>query len=353
MIRKAIISLAIVLCTATAAAADGAKVTAMVPPGMGEVFMMSQGTSEMLRFIHSKYDSDVKRLEVLYNIPALRNQMDKSSILSRTENDAMTAKVQAIRNEYVSRLKIKIDKVNPFISPETSATGEIEFTYTATNNSDRIIADITYTPVIGKIEIQTPSKLVLDFIDRATLKVGLAPGKTMITTEKDPDRFSFVMGQMNKNDLAYVMKNVEKGLSLKIKDIHFANSIEYMDQSKLLTVEEAFPERLKDLVAVSSSEKRTADENLDKYRKAQKEFDAAKSTALLEFNREAGELKKSAVRYTSRADRKGRAVFKEVAPGDYYIYGSKDGRVVFQEISVRSSRLKVKAEELRKDPFKP
>jgi hypothetical protein len=265
----------------------------------------------------------------------------------------MTVKVQAIRNEYISRISIKIDKVNPFISPESSATGEIEFTYTATNNSDKIIADIIYTPVVGKMEIQSPSKLVLDFIDRSSLKAGLAPGKTMTTTEKDPDRFTFLIGQMNKNDLAYVRKNVEKELSLKIKDIHFTNSIEYMDQSKLLTVEEAFPARLKDLTAINSSEKKSAEEDLNKYKKAQEECDAAKSISLLEFNREAGELKKSAVRYTSKADKKGRAVFKEVAPGDYFIYGSKDGRVVFQEISVKNSRLKVKATELQKDPFKP
>jgi hypothetical protein len=353
MIRKAIISLVIVLFAATVAAADGAKVIVIVPDGMNEVSLLSQGTAEMLRFIHSKYEADIKRLEARYNISELKNQVDKSSILSRSEHDAMALKVQDIRNEYISRVSIKIDKVNPFISPESSATGEIEFTYTATNYSDRIIADIIYSPVIGKMEIQTSSKLVLDFVDRSTFKAGLAPGKTMITTEKDPDRFSFVIGQMNKNDLAFVRKNVEKGLSLKIKDIHFTNSIEYKDQSKVLTIEEAFPARLKDLIVMTSSEKKAAEEDLNKYNKAREDYDSAKSASLMEFNREAGELKKSAVRYTSKSDKKGRAVFKEVLPGNYFIYGNKDGRVVFKEISVKNARLKVKATELQKDPFKP
>ena len=353
MFRKTIISLAIVFLTATVAMADGSKVIAVVSPGMDEVFLMSQGTAEILGFIHKKFNSDIKGLEARYNLPELKARADKESMSSRSDNEAMTMKLQSIRNEYISKIGIKIDKVRPFISPETSATGEIEFTYTALNNSDRIIADVIYTPVIGKMQIQTSSKLVLDFVDRGTLKAGIAPGKTMITTEKDPDSFSFLIGQLNKNDLAYIRENAEKGLSLKITDIHFTNSIEYKDQSKVLTVEEAFPERLKDLISRTSSEKVSAQEDTIKYKEAQKEFDVAKSATLMEFTREAGELRKSAVRYTSKADKKGRAVFKEVLPGNYFIYGIKDGQAVYKEISVKNSRLKVKAAELQKDPFKP
>ena len=353
MFRKAIISLAVVLFAATVAMAEGAKVTATVPPGMDEVFLLSQGTAEMLRFIHAKYDSHIKGLEALYKISDLKNQVDNSIMTSRSDGDSVATKVQGIRNEYISRVSIIINKVKPFISPETTAMGEIEFTYTATNNSDRIIADIVYSPVIGKMKIQTPSKQVLDFLDRTTLKAGLAPGKTMTTTEADPDSFSFLIGQMNKNDLSYVRGNAERKLSLKIDDIHFTNSIEYKDQSKVLTVEEAFPARLKDMVARNSSEKKLAEENLINYKKAQERFEAEKSASLLEFNREAEELKKSALRYTSKADKKGRAVFKEVLPGNYFIYAIKDGRAVFKEISVKNARLKIKASELQKDPFKP
>lgn len=353
MFRKTIISLAVILFAATVAMAEGTKVTAVVPPGMDQVFLMSQGTGEMLGFIHAKYDSEIKRLEATYKISDLKNLMDDTIISSRSESDMMAMKVQSIRKEYISRLSITINKVKPFISPDSSATGEIEFTYTAKNNSDRIIADIVYSPVIGKMEIQTPSKQVLDFVDRVTLKAGIAPGKTMTSTEKDPDSFSFLIGQLNKNDLAYIRENVEKGLSLKINDIHFTNSIEYKDQSKVLTIEEAFPARLKDLVARNSSEKKLADENLNKYKNAQKRFEVEKSALLLEFKREAGELKKSAVRYSSKADKKGRAVFKEILPGNYFIYGIKDSQAVFKGISVKNARLKIKASELQKDPFKP
>lgn len=353
MLRKAIISLVSVLFAATVAMAEGAKVIAVVPPGMDEVFLLSQGTAEMLRFIHAKYDSQIKGLKALYKISDLKKQVDNSIMTSRSDDDSVAMKVQGIKNEYISRVSIKINVVRPFISPESSATGEIEFTYTATNNSDRIIADIVYSPVIGKTKIQTSSKQVLDFVDRTTLRAGLAPGKTMTTTEKDFDRFSFLIGQMNKNDLAYVRENAERELSLKIDDIHFTNSIEYKDQSKVLTVEEAFPERLKELVTRNSSENKFAKENLNNYKKIQEKFDASKTTSLLEFNREAGELKKSALRYTSKADKKGRVVFKEVLPGNYFIYGIKDGRVVFKEISVKNARLKIKASELQKDPFKP
>ena len=256
MCRKTIISLTIVLFAATVAMADGAKVIAVVPPGTGtnEVFLMSQGTGEILGFIHKKYGSNIKGLEARYNLPELKTRSDKALISSRSDNDAVNMKLNEIRNEYIPKIGIKINKVKPFISPETSATGEIEFTYTAVNNSDKIIADVVYTPMIGKMQIQTSSKLVLDFVDRATRKAGIAPGKSLITTEQDPDRFSFLLGQMNKNDIAYARENAEKGLSLKIIDIHFTNSIEYKDQSKVLSIEEAFKGRLQDILVRTSSE---------------------------------------------------------------------------------------------------
>jgi hypothetical protein len=125
MFRKAIISLVIVLFAATLAMADGSKVTAIVPPGMDKVFLLSQGTAEMLRFIHAKYDSQIKGLDVLYKISDLKNQVDNAIISSRSDNNAVTTKVQDIRNEYIPRISIKINKVNPFISPETTAMGEI------------------------------------------------------------------------------------------------------------------------------------------------------------------------------------------------------------------------------------
>ncbi|HEY9161617.1 MAG TPA: hypothetical protein VIS94_11085 [Desulfomonilia bacterium] len=353
MLRKTIISLAVILFAAKAAMADGSKVIAVVPPGTGEVFLMSQGTGEVLSFIHGKYNSNIKSIQARYNLPELKALADKALVSSRSDNDAVNAKIKEIKNEYISKLDIKINKVKSFISPETSATGEIEFTYTAVNNSDRIIADAVYTPVIGKMQIQTSSKLVLDFVDRTTLKAGIAPGKSLITTEENSDSFSFLLGQMSKNDLAYVRENAEKGLSLKVTDIHFTNSVEYKDQSKILTAEQAFQDRLQGILARTSSENLSAQEDTVKYNEAKKEFDAAKSAALLEFTREAGELKKSAVRYSSRASEKGRAVFEGVAPGNYFVYASKDGQAVFKEISVKNRKLKVKANELRKDPFKP
>ncbi len=343
----------VMLFAATAVMADGSKVIAVVPPGADEVFLMSQGTGEILGFIHKKYDSNIKGIQSRYNLPELKSRAEKELISSRSDNEAVNMRVKSIKDEYISKLNIKINKVKSFISPETSATGEIEFTYTAVNNSDKIIADVVYTPMIGKMQIQTSSKLVLDFVDRATLKAGIAPGKSLITTEEDPDRFSFLLGQMNKNDIAYARENAQKGLSLKIIDIHFTNSIEYKDQSKVLSVEEAFQDRLQDILTRTSSENISAQEDTVKYKEAQKEFDAAKSAALQEFTREAGELKKSAVRYSSKASDKGRAVFEEVVPGNYFIYAVKDGQAVFREISVGNRKLKVKVEELQKDPFKP
>jgi len=353
MFRKAIISLTVFLFAATAVMADGSKVIAVVPSGTDEVFLMSQGTGEILGFIHKKYESNIKGLQARYNLPELKSRADKELVSSRSDNEAVNMKLKSIRDEYISKLTIKINKVKPFISPETSATGEIEFTYTAVNNSDKIIADIVYTPMIGKMQIQTSSKLVLDFVDRTTLKAGIAPGKSLITTEQDPDRFSFLLGQLNKNDIAYTKGNAEKGLLLKIIDIHFTNSIEYKDQSKVLSVEEAFKDRLQDILTRTSSESLSAQEDTVKYKEAQKEFDAGKSAALQEFTREAGELRKSAVRYSTKASDKGRAVFEGVSPGNYFIYGIKDGQAVFKEISVENSRLKVKVNELQKDPFKP
>jgi hypothetical protein len=353
MFIKTIISLMVMLFAATAVMADGSKVIAMVPPGTDEVFLMSQGTGEILGFIHKKYDANIKGLQARYNLPELKSLAEKELISSRSDSEAVNMRLKSIKDEYISKLGIKINKVKPFISPETSATGEIEFTYTAINNTDKIIADVVYTPMIGKMQIHTSSKLVLDFVDRATLKAGIAPGKSLTTTEQDPDRFSFLLGQMNKNDLAYARENAEKGLSLKIIDIHFTNSIEYKDQSKVLGVEEAFKDRLQDILTKTSSESVSAQEDTVKYNEARKEFDAGKSAALKEFTSEAGELRKSAVRYTSKASNKGRAVFEGVAPGNYFIYASKDGQAVLKEISVGNRRLKVKAEELQKDPFKP
>jgi len=353
ILKGIILSAFLLLSFSEVGYAKQAKAVIMVPEGIEDVMLLSAGTVAMLDHLHRQYDYEMQAIQKQYNLQTLKQQSDQISETNILDKQTYALEIDRIRKYYISKIGLRAGNVMPFISPESTAMGEITFTYTATNHSDRIIADVVYIPKIGKMKIPTSSKLVLDFVDKNTLKAGLAPGQTMISNPNDPDRFSFLMGQMSAADLEYIKKNALKEFSVEITDIHFTNSIEYKDQSRVLNIEQAFSDRLNGL-------KNTQTNHLEKVRLAKAEYENAlklsqtqTKQARQNFIKASGSLKQTAVRYSAKANKRGKAVFKDIDKGNYVIYAKKGNQAVFKEIHVSGSSIKEKAENLGKDPFMP
>lgn len=324
-----------------------------VPAGIKQVSLLSPGTGPVLDHLRGKLDADLKAFDAQYHVAELKQAADAAKALSAERREAYQKGGKSVGEEYIGKIHIAITKVEANISSESSL-GEISFAYTATNNSDRIVSDVVYTPRIGKMKIPVASKLVLEFIDPVTLKFGLGPGRSLSSKADSPETLSFLMGEVSKQDLGYIKQNVTTAFGLDIEDIHFMSSIGYKDQSKVMDVEQAFQGRLKELELASSAAQREAEAKAAAYTQAKAAYDKAKEGTVKQFRTAAQSLKQSAVRITQPVDKKGRGVFSDIAPGAYYLY-AEDGRgkVVFQAVQVQRAREKVKVETLVKDPFLP
>lgn len=324
-----------------------------VPAGIKEVHLLSPGTGPVLDHLRGQLDADLKAFDAQYHVADLKQAADAAKTLSAERHEAYLKGSQSVGEQYIGKIHIAITKVEANISSESSL-GEISYWYTATNNSDRIVSDVVYTPRIGKMKIPVASKLVLEFIDPMTLKSGLAPGRSLSSKADSPENLSFLMGEVSKQDLSYIKQNVTTAFGLDIEDIHFMNSIGYKDQSKSLNVEQAFQGRLKELELASIAAQREAEAKAVAYTQAKAAYDKAKEGTVKQFRTAAQSLKQSAVRATAQTDKKGRCVLADIVPGDYYVYAENGaGRVVFQAVQVKRAREKVKIENLVKDPFLP
>lgn len=333
--------------------ASAERLQLKVPTGFQEVNLLSGGTGPVLKHLRGRLNAELKAFDAQYNVAGLRQAAEAAKALSAEREAAYRNGGRAIGEEYIAKLHLQITKVETNISSESSL-GEIAFTYTITNTSDRIVSDIVYTPRIGELKIPVASKLVLDLIDPVTLKFGLAPGRSLSNRPDNPERLSFLLGEVSKENLAYIKAHVTTDFGLDIQDIHFMNAVGYKDQSRIMEVEQAFPVRLGVLDAANKAARQDAAAKAAAYANAQALYDKAKQGTLDRFRESAQTLKKSAVRQREPVDKKGRCTFADVSPGIYYVYAdSGSGMVVFQEVQVKRAREKVKIEALVKNPFLP
>jgi len=332
---------------------QAATVKLVMPPGFKEVHLLSAGTSAVLEHMRGRLTGSLESLSAQYNIAGLKQELEKAKALSANRREVYRQGGKAIREQYISKLAIAITSATANLSSESSM-GEIVFTYKATNNSDRIISDVIYTPRIGNKKIPVASKLVLEFIDPATLKSGLAPGRSLSNNSDNPERFSFFVGEISKEDMQYIKANVGTAFALDVQDLHFMNAIGYKDQAQILDAEHAFQARLRELEEGGATAQRDAEAKADAYAKALNAYNQGKEGAVQRFKTEAEELRKSSVRATTGVDKKNRGVFKEIEPGIYYIYATNgQGNAVFKQVEVGQGRVKMQIKDVVHDPFLP
>jgi hypothetical protein len=332
---------------------QAATLKLVMPSGFKETFLLSPGTSAVLDHMRGRLTGSLEALASQYNITSLKQELEQAQALSANRREVYRQGGKAIREQYISKLNITITSVTANISSESSM-GEIIFTYTATNNSDRIISDVIYTPRIGNKKIPVASKLVLEFIDGVTLKSGLAPGRSISNKPENPERFSFFVGELSKEDMQYVKANIGKAFALDVQDLHFMNAIGYKDQSQILDAEHAFQARLRELEEGGTTAQRDAEAKADAYAKALSAYNQGKQGSVQRFKSEAEGLKKSSLRASASVDKKNRCVFKDIEPGTYYIYASNgQGNAVFQQVEVDKGRVKKQIENMVRDPFIP
>lgn len=332
---------------------EASSLKIVLPSGFKDAFLLSPGTSAVLDHMRGRLTGSLDDLSAQYNVGALKEELDKAQALSANRREIYRQGGKAIREQYISKLNITITSATANLSTESSM-GEIVFTYTATNTSDRIISDIIYTPRIGEKKIPVASKLVLEFIDAKSFKSGLAPGQSIGNTPDNPERFSFFVGEVSKQDMQYIKANVSTAFALDIHDLHFMNAIGYKDQSQILDAEHAFQARLKELEEGGTTAQRDAEAKAEAYARALNAYNLAKEDVVKRFKAEASELKKASLRAQAVVDKKNRCVFKDIEPGSYYVYASNpEGNAVFQSVEVGQGRAKKQINAVVRDPFLP
>ncbi|MBN1636505.1 MAG: hypothetical protein JW920_08325, partial [Deltaproteobacteria bacterium] len=262
--------------------------------------------------------------------------------------------INAIRAEYLSKIILRVDSASAEISPESSALGEIDFYYTASNNSDRIISSVIYTPKIGNDKMPTSSSLILELINPATLKYGIEAGKTISNKGFLPENFSFFIKELKKGQVELIRSKLAEEFSIDIVDLRFVNEIAYKDQTKEMDVIEAFQHRLSSLLQASEKAKEQAAIKKNDYEKALQEYTGARELVLNEFLSSAAQLKKTSVRLASPVNSNNTTTIEHVDDGSYIVYAQKEnGSAVFEEIEINKSKHEFVINELIKDPFMP
>jgi hypothetical protein len=199
------------------------------------------------------------------------------------------------------------------------------------------------------------STFVLELIDPATMKSGLGPGESLTNQGHDPEKFQMFMGEVSPEELKSMQRDFDKKFSIEIRDMHFTDHKDYKGQFKPQTFEEAFASQLAPLRSAVQQAEAKAKAQGESDSRALKEFKDRKQAIVAREAATLSDLKKSAVRYTSAPDKKGRFVFEDVAPGTYYVYGVKPGGgAVFEKITVGDGeKVKKTLTQTKKDPFLP
>ncbi len=336
------------------AALQAARLQCSLPPDVSEAYLLSGGTAAMMEFQKAQFNAELAKLRAEYKVDTLEIQSGKSEELISEKKKAYTDRINAIRNNYLSLINITIHSVQANINPSTSSLGDVSFFFTAKNNSDRIVTDIIYKPLIKGKGLTTTTSLVLEFIDPATMKSGLGAHESMTNQGHGPEKFSFFIGEISQEDLQGIQKDFDKKFGISIMDMHFANQKGYKGQFKPLTFNEAFASQLNPLEAAMKQAEVSSKAMKESDIQALGQFNARKKDVLARMRKSLADLKKTSVRFTTRPDKKKRFIFEDVPPGEYYVYGrSGTGMAVFEKISLGEKKHKESYLKMKKDPFVP
>jgi hypothetical protein len=331
-----------------------ARLVLTVPEGMSDVALLSGGTLAVLDHLKERLNSELKEESNRYQIGKLESEL-KASVLKVAQSDkAYKEKIDSLRKQYIAKVPVTIHSANAQIT-KASALGEITFTYTVHNNSDRTISDIIYKPLIGNIPLPITTTLVLEFINSKNLISGLAPGESLSNQGSDPEHLSFFLSELTDKDINRIKASMPDGFSFDVIDIHFVSQKGYKGQTKVMDVKEAFADVL---AAYQAASVRVHAENKEKSQTlatAKGLYEKDTKGTINDFKTRSNELKKASIRYKGDIDpKKNRVTIESIKPGKYYVYAtSNPGKAVFEEITIEDGRNKIKIETQKKDPFEP
>ncbi len=348
------ICLAVCLLGFLPISAHAAGLTVTVPSGIEEVQVLSPGTSAVLDHIKSQYRSKLKAIEDKYQVSRLDSEAKAAAGKRDAADKAYQEKIEALRKEAISKISIIIKSANIDISPQ-SAMGEITYIYTVRNNSEKIVSNVVYKPLLNKSPLSVTSSLVLEFINPSNLIFGLAPGETLSNQGHDPEHVSFFNNEIVGKNINQIKSSLPDSFSLSIMDIHFLNQKGYKDQTRELDVKEAFAGQLKPFEAAFLQTKNEYAGKTEELKNARKQFDDESRGTVKEYRAQLSSLKASSIRGHARVEaKKNRASIKNLDPGKYYIYGTgSEKKAFFQELTIDEGRNKFEVKSLGKDPFLP
>lgn len=349
MKRLSTIALAIFIIPASLSAA---RLQCTLPQRASEMNILSGGTAVMIEYLKAQSEARIMKLRTDYRIEALEKQTAKAETIIQEKKKAYADRISSLRREYISKLTITLSSVRGSITPSSSALGDATYYFTAKNNSDRIITDITYKPLFDGKGLPTTAMLVLEFIDPITMKSGLGPNEIMTNVGHDPEKFSFFISEVSLEDLKSLKKDFGKRFGINVVDMRFTDQKGYKGQFKPQTFEEAFSPQLRPLeIAIEQAE--THDKAIkDANAKALEEFTEQKNKVLDSLRKSLAELRKSSVRYTASPDRKNRYVFDDIPSGTYFVYAHDgSGKAVFEKIAIGEKKQKKIYTKMKKDPF--
>lgn len=325
-----------------------------IPQGLSDVYLLSPGTPSMLQHLRSQHEHAIEYIKQQYRIDTLKTLTEKADAIVKRYKQDYAAKLASLRHHYLDSVSLTIVSSEAELSPASSALGEISFIYRITNNSDRIITDISYTPMIAGIKLPTTSALILELIHPLTLKSGLGPGETLTNKGHDPEHFSFFIGELTKEEIKKIQSGIDKDFTIKIQNMHFTDKKGYKGQTTVMDFEQAFPSQLRqgrDAIQKAQTEKQ---EKVSSLNKAMAEYNEDKEKEFLRYKKSLEDLRKTAVRHQTQLDEKKRCTFENIASGTYYVYAhTQGGQTVFSEITVKDTKTKLVLNDMTKDPFMP
>lgn len=334
--------------------AEAARLSFKVPPGIPEVRLLSPGTGAVLDHLKARLRGQLKAVDEKYQVTRLEAEAKEASDLVGRSDKAYTREIETIRKQYGSRIAITVHSAAAQITPE-SAMGDVSFTYTARNNSDRIVSDIVYRPLFNKAPLSMTSSLVLEFIHPTSLVYGLAPGESMANTDKDPEHFSFFLGEVSGRNVQEIRSSLPGGFTIEVLDINFVARKGYKGQSKVMGVKEAFAGRLAPFQAASRQARDLHLAKTSELARARKLSEGETRVIRNVFAGRIRDLEQSSVRYKAPVDPgKNKGAFVSIKPGTYYLYGvDASGGAVFVPTTIRDKTNRVRIKTLGKDPFTP
>jgi len=331
-----------------------ARLVATVPQGVSEVELLSGGTLAVLDHLKDKLSSELKAVSDLCQLGRLEAELKASAQKIEQSDKAYNEKVESIKKHYIGKVPVTIHSAKAQITSE-SALGEINFIYTARNNSDKIISDITYRPLIDKVPLPITTMLVLEFINSKSLISGLAPGEELTNQGHEPEHLSFFLSELKAPDIARIKKANPSEFTIEVTDIHFISQKGYKGQTKAMDVKEAFAGVLSQYQGASQQAREDNKARAQALADAKALYETRTKGSINDFRTRSKELQKASVRYQGSVDpKKNRATIESIKPGKYYIYAvSTQGKAIFREITIEEGKNKIKLETPVKDPFEP